>query len=156
MSKDRADADAGATDVPSVPGIRAAASKHKGKLTIGGAVLILGGVAGGLKALGLKLTTIDEKQAAEATQTHDDDAGPPKPRTADRVSALEVRAASVEASVEKMGDRVGALATQQAVMAEKVGALGTQVQQANSDNAARFNRLVDKLDAIRDAPRRGR
>ena len=127
-------------------------------MSIAGVLLLLASAAATLKALGLKLTTVEEKPTVAApTNGHGDDSGPPRPRTADRVTALEVRSAAVEESVQTMSDRVGEMSLKQAVMAEKVGTLGDQVGRANSDNAARYDRLVDKLDDIKDAAlRRGR
>lgn len=126
-------------------------------LTFGAVVAALGAVAGLMHAYGLRLTTEKEATAAPGmaeTALGGEEGAASSTPTRERVRLLEERAGRVETAVVEMRDRVGSLATQQAVMVERSDALKEQVQKASSDNAARFDRISDKLDAIRDARHR--
>ncbi|MEK6684519.1 MAG: hypothetical protein AABY46_07655 [Nitrospirota bacterium] len=143
------------SDVPALHRAAITVKKHK-KITAAVFLAVLGIIAGVLQTW---ITHGNGGEAGASSQpalsTEGEDGVPERPmKNSQRITALETRTEAVETAVGKMGEKVEELVVKQAVMVERVSGpngLTEQVQRANSDNAGRFDKIVDKLDRMRDA-----
>ena len=144
-----------APDAPALHGIRAGATKHKGKLTLVCALAVAGAVPLVLKAAGLRLATVDEKSAAPEASSGGEEGSPPATPTRERVRLLEERAGRVEAAVKATGDEVIALKEQRA-LGVRLDGVKDAVDRVEGTQRAGFDRIADRLDTIRDDVRGAR
>ena len=148
--------DHGQTNASELHGIRAGATKHKGKLTLVGALAVAGAVPLVLKAAGLRLATVDEKSAAPEASSGGEEGSPPATPTRERVRLLEERAGRVEAAVKATGDEVIALKVEQRALGVRLDGVKDAVDRVEGTQRAGFDRIADRLDTIRDDVRGAR
>ena len=139
-----------ATDAPALHGLRASAGKHRGKLTLVGALAVAGAVPLVLKAAGLRLATVDEKSAAPEASSGGEEGSPPATPTRERVRLLEERAGRVEAAVKATGDEVIALKVEQRAIGVRLDGVRDAVDRVEGTQRAGFDRIADRLDTISD------
>ena len=84
-----------------------------------------------------------------------EDAPPPRPKTAERVAALEATVSDLKAVVSDTRDKVGELKLDQVRQGARLEAIDDRTGRMETDQRARFDRIMDKIDDIRVAAHRG-